>query len=157
MCTAGLCYSEADHLINPPLPGFGAQTPDNRSYNPRVSALDYTLPMRGASFAVCVVSAAAVSPQSTQSEPCWCDGKKAQTYDSQGSQPILCFAVQVKVVGKRLPRKSFALFSPDQDGKCCGALLKSAWAEQHGHFLVEPLVEGQVFRQISLERLRRAG
>jgi len=71
--------------------------------------------------------------------------KKAQTYASQGFQPIMCFAGQVKIAGKRLSRQPFALFSPDQDRKCCGALLKGARTDQHGHFLVEPLQEGRYF------------
>lgn len=101
--------------------------------------------MRGAIVAVCVVSAAAVYPQSNQSDAMMGRWKKAQTYASQGFQPIFCFAGKVKVTGKRLSKQPFALFSPDQDGKCCGALLKSARTDQHGHFLVEPLPEGRYF------------
>src|SRR5262249_42477394 len=110
-----------------------------------LSVLDYTLPMRRAIFAVCVVSALAVYPQSNQSNPMMDRRMKAQTYASQGFQPIMCFAGQVKVAGKRLSRQPFALFSPDQDRKCCGALRKSARTDQHGHFLVEPLPEGRYF------------
>ena len=109
------------------------------------SVLDYTLPMKGAILLVCVVSAAAVYPQSNQSDAMMVRWKKAQTYASEGFQPISCFAGQVKVEGKRLSRQPFALFSPDPNRKCCGALLKSARTDQHGHFLVEPLPEGTYF------------
>ena len=70
---------------------------------------------------------------------------QAQKYASEGFEPISCFAGQVRVEGKRLSRQPFSLFVPDQEPKCCGALLKSAQTDQHGHFLVEPLPEGRYF------------
>jgi hypothetical protein len=103
----------------------------------------YTLLMRGAIFAIFLVSATAAHPQSNQSDAMMARCKKAQTYASEGFQPISCFAGQAKVEGKRLSRQPFSLFASDQDRKCCGTLVKSGRTDQHGHFLVEPLPEGR--------------
>jgi hypothetical protein len=101
--------------------------------------------MKCAILAACFVSAATVYPQSNQSDAMMVRWKKAQAYASEGFQPISCFAGQVKVAGELISRQPFALFLPDQGRKCCGALLKSARTDQHGHFLVEPLPEGRYF------------
>jgi hypothetical protein len=94
---------------------------------------------------VLLVPANAVYPQSNQAEAMMARWKKSQTYASEGFQPFSCFAGQVKVEGKRLRQQPFSLFAPDQNTKCCGALLKSGRTDQHGHFLVEPLHEGRYF------------
>lgn len=105
--------------------------------------------MKGVLFAVFVVSASAVNPQSSQPDAMMARWKKAQTYASEGFQPVSCFAGQAKVEGKRLQQRPFSLFVPDQDRTCCGALLKSAKTDQHGHFLVEPLPEGRYFAKFN--------
>jgi hypothetical protein len=101
--------------------------------------------MKGAIFAVLLLSATAVCPQSNPPDAMMARWKKAQAYASEGFEPVACFAGQVKVEGKRLSQQQFSLFAPDQDRKCCGTLLKSARTDQHGHFLVEPLPEGRYF------------
>ena len=101
--------------------------------------------MKGALFVVFLVSATAVYAQSNQPDAMMARWNKAQTYASEGFQPVSYFAGQVKLEGKRLRQQPFSLFVPDQDRKCCGALLKSARTDQHGHFLVEPLPEGRYF------------
>jgi len=105
--------------------------------------------MRDAIFAVFFVSATGMYPQSNQSDAMMARWKKAQTYASEGFEPVSCFAGQIKVEGKRLSRQPFSLFAPDQDRKCCGTLLKSARTDQHGHFLVEPLAEGRYFAKFN--------
>ena len=104
----------------------------------------YTLPMRSGAFAIFLISITAMYPQSNQSDAMMARWKKAQ-YASERFEPISCFAGQVKVEGKRLARRPFSLFAPDERQKCCGTLLKSAKTDQHGHFLVEPLPEGRYF------------
>ena len=61
--------------------------------------------------------------------------------------PIDCFAGQVKVRGKRIMRQPVSVFLPDDNQKCCGTLVKSARTDEHGHFFVEPLREGEYFAQ----------
>jgi hypothetical protein len=100
--------------------------------------------MRGAILAVFLVSATAAYPQDS-SDAMMARWKRAQTYASEGFEPISCFAGQVKAKGKRLSRQPYSLFAPDEDKKCCGTLLKSAQTDQHGHFFVEPLPEGRYF------------
>jgi hypothetical protein len=70
---------------------------------------------------------------------------KAQKYVGTGFEPIDCFAGQVKVRGKRVTRELFSVSLPDGNKKCCGALVKSARTDEHGHFLVEPMREGEYF------------
>jgi hypothetical protein len=72
---------------------------------------------------------------------------KAQKYTSEGFTPVDCFAGQVKVRGKRVTRESFSVFLPDENKKCCGATVKTAQTDEHGHFLVEPMEEGEYFAQ----------
>jgi hypothetical protein len=101
--------------------------------------------MRSALFAIFLISATAMYPQSNKPDGMMERLKKAQAYASEGFEPVSCFAGQVKVGGKRLSRQPFSLFAANQDRKCCGAFLKSARTDQHGHFLVEPLPEGRYF------------
>ena len=101
--------------------------------------------MKSALLAVFLVCATAVYPQSNQPDATMARWKKAQKYASEGFQPISYFAGQVKVEGKSLRQQPFSLFAPDQNAKCCGALLKSGRTDQHGHFLIEPLPEGRYF------------
>ena len=105
--------------------------------------------MRGAILAVFLLFTTAVYPQSNQSDAMMVRWRKAQTYASEGFEPISCFAGQVKVERKRLSRQPFSVFAPGQDKKCCGALLKSARTDEHGHFLVEPLSEGRYFAKFN--------
>src|SRR5580700_780687 len=55
----------------------------------------YTLPMRAALFVVFLVSATAVYAQSNQPDAMMARWNKAQTYASEGFQPISYFAGQV--------------------------------------------------------------
>jgi hypothetical protein len=101
--------------------------------------------MRGAIFAVLLLSATAGHPQSNRADanlPPW---KQAQIFRSEGFQPVFCFTGQVKVAGKRLSRHPYSLFTPDEEMRCCGTLLKSARTDRHGHFLVEPMPQGRYF------------
>src|SRR5437879_9724261 len=101
--------------------------------------------MRGAIFVLFLVSATNVFLQSNKPDATMEQWKKAQTFASEGFEPVSCFAGQVKVEGKRISKESFSLFAADQGRKCCGTLLKTARTDQHGHFLVEPLPEGRYF------------
>ncbi len=76
---------------------------------------------------------------------------KAQKYVGTGFQPIDCFAGQVKVRGKRVTREAFSVSLPDGNKKCCGTLVKSARTDEHGHFLVEPMREGEYFAQFQFK------
>jgi len=68
---------------------------------------------------------------------------KAQKYVGTGFQPIDCFAGQVKVRGKRVKREPFSVSLPDDNKKCCGTLVVSKGTDEHGHFVVEPMREGE--------------
>ncbi len=72
---------------------------------------------------------------------------KAQKYAAEGFTPVDCFGGQVKVRGKRIMREPFSVFLPDDNKKCCGTLVKSARTDEHGHYFVEPLREGEYFVQ----------
>jgi len=79
---------------------------------------------------------------------------KAQKYAAAGFQPIDCFAGQVRVHGKRIVRQSFSVFAPNIDKKCCGEVLKTARTDEHGHFLLEPMAEGEYFAQFEFKGVR---
>ena len=64
---------------------------------------------------------------------------------SEGFEPVYCFGGQIKSNGKRLRLRTFSLFTPDTDMKCCGTLLNNGRTDQHGHFLIEPLPQGRYF------------
>ena len=70
---------------------------------------------------------------------------KAQKYAAEGFEPLDCFAGQVRVRGKKVRREQFSVFLPDPNKKCCGALMKSLRTDEHGHFLAEPMQEGEYF------------
>lgn len=75
---------------------------------------------------------------------------KAQKYTAEGFNPVDCFAGQVKVRGKRAKKEPFSVFLPD-DKKCCGPLVKSGRTDEHGHFLVEPMEEGEYFAKFEFK------
>jgi hypothetical protein len=76
---------------------------------------------------------------------------KAQKYAAAGFQPIDCFAGQVRVRGKRVTRQPFSVFSPNDNLKCCGTLVKSSRTDEHGHFFVEPMSDGEYFAQFEFK------
>jgi hypothetical protein len=72
---------------------------------------------------------------------------KAQGYTAKGFHPIDCFAGQVRVRQKRLSRQPLAVFRPNAEFKCCGEAVKNGRTDSHGHFVIEPLAEGEYFAQ----------
>jgi hypothetical protein len=76
---------------------------------------------------------------------------KAQKYVGTGFQPIDCFAGQVTVRGTRVTREPFSVSLPDGNKQCCGTLVKSARTDAHGHFLAEPMREGEYFAQFQFK------
>jgi hypothetical protein len=44
-------------------------------------------------------------------------------------------------------REPFSVFLPGDNKKCCGTPVRSARIDDHGHFFVEPLREGEYFVQ----------
>ena len=74
---------------------------------------------------------------------------KAQEYAAEGFNPVDCFAGQVRVRGKRLPRQSFAVFRANAQMKCCGEEIRNGRTDAHGHFVIEPLPEGEYFAQFT--------
>ncbi len=86
--------------------------------------------------------------QPTDSYPRW---TKAQKYAAEGFKPVDCFAGQGRVHGKRIVRQPFSVLATNDDMKCCGKLLKSARTDEHGHFLIEPMSEGEYFAQFEFK------
>ena len=76
---------------------------------------------------------------------------KAQKYAAEGFEPVDCFAGQVRVRGKKIKRETFSVFLPSAGKKCCGSLVKSGTTDGHGHFLVEPMQEGEYFAQFEFK------
>jgi hypothetical protein len=70
---------------------------------------------------------------------------KAQAYEAKGFHPLDCFAGQVRIRGKRLSWQSFSVFRPGGGMKCCGENVGVGRTDMHGHFLLEPLSEGEYF------------
>jgi hypothetical protein len=70
---------------------------------------------------------------------------KAQAYEAKGFHSLDCFAGQVRIRGKRLSRQSFSVFRSGGDMKCCGEKVAVGRTDMHGHFLLEPLTEGEYF------------
>ena len=62
---------------------------------------------------------------------------------------VSCFAGQVRVNGKRLTFRSFEILEPENEGTCCGKLVRKGKTDQHGHFLVEPLDAGQYYAKFN--------
>jgi hypothetical protein len=83
-----------------------------------------------------------------ESYPRWA---KAQKYAAKGIEVLDCFAGQVRVRGKRLREQPFSVFVPNAEAKCCGRLVKRARTDHHGHFLVEPMDEGEYFAQFEFK------
>jgi hypothetical protein len=83
-----------------------------------------------------------------ESYPRWA---KAQKYVGTGFQPIDCFAGQAKVRGKRVTREAFSVFMPNGNKKCCGNVVKRGRTDEHGHFLAEPMREGEYFAQFEFK------
>ena len=72
---------------------------------------------------------------------------KAQEYGAKGFHAVDCFAGQIRIRGKRLSWQPFTIFRPNAETKCCGGIVKNGRTDSHGHFLVEPLAEGEYFAQ----------
>ena len=72
---------------------------------------------------------------------------KAQEYAAKGFNPVDCFAGQVRIGGKRLSSRPFTVFRPSTGSKCCGEIVKNGRTDSHGHFIIEPLAEGEYFAQ----------
>jgi hypothetical protein len=70
---------------------------------------------------------------------------KAKKYTAEGFKSLDCFAGQVRVRGKKITREPFSIFLPNPEKKCCGSLVKSGKTDEHGHFLLEPMEEGEYF------------
>jgi hypothetical protein len=85
-----------------------------------------------------------VAQQAAEMYPRWA---KAQKYAEEGFKSVDCFAGQVKVRRKRIALEPYSIFLPDGSRKCCGTLVRSARTDKHGHFVVEPLQEGEYFAQ----------
>ena len=85
-----------------------------------------------------------MAQQAEQMYPRWA---KAQRYAAEGFTPVDCFAGQVKVRGRRIAQESFSIFLAEGCKKCCGTPIRSAQTDKHGHFVVEPLLEGEYFAQ----------
>jgi len=64
---------------------------------------------------------------------------------SEGFYQVQCFGGQVRVNGKRLTYRSVEVLAPNEDGTCCGKLLRKGKTDQHGHFLIEPLDAGNYY------------
>lgn len=94
---------------------------------------------------VLLCSAALTHSQSNQTDASLARSKQAQIFQSQGFQPVFCFAGQVKIIGKRLSRSPFSVLTANDDMKCCGTPVRSGRTDQHGHFLIEPLPQGRYF------------
>jgi hypothetical protein len=76
---------------------------------------------------------------------------KAQKYATKGIEVLDCFAGQVRIRGKKLKEQPFSVFVPNAEMKCCGRLVKSARTDGHGHFLLEPMDEGEYFAQFEFK------
>lgn len=76
---------------------------------------------------------------------------KAQKYAAEGFKPLDCFAGQVRVRGKKVTRGPFSVFRTDPNKKCCGPLVKNGRTDAHGHFLVEPMQEGEHFARFEFK------
>jgi len=77
-------------------------------------------------------------------EPDYHRANQAHKY-ADGFVGVDCFAGQVKVRGKKFSRQPFSLFAPNEQKKCCGSIVQNSHTDQHGHFLIEPLAEGEYF------------
>jgi hypothetical protein len=86
--------------------------------------------------------------QSHQSDRRW---TQSQKYAANGFEPLHCFAGQVKIRGKQIREQPFSVFVPNGEMKCCGTLLKSGRTDEHGHFLLEPMQEGEYFTQFEFK------
>ncbi|MGB8886288.1 MAG: hypothetical protein WCC87_06160 [Candidatus Korobacteraceae bacterium] len=80
----------------------------------------------------------------------WPCSAHSQSAESQAQQPgefqqVWCFAGQIRVNGKRLTRQPFEVFAAKDNLACCGELIKSSRTDEHGHFLVEPLLAGKYY------------
>ncbi|HZP22269.1 MAG TPA: hypothetical protein VFB04_02410 [Terriglobales bacterium] len=90
-----------------------------------------------------------VAQDNAQTEALYPRMAKAQEYAARGFRPLDCFAGQVRVRGKRLSRKSVTVFRPNAEMKCCGEKITSGRTDAHGHFVIEPLPEGEYFAQFT--------
>ncbi len=81
---------------------------------------------------------------------------KAQEYMAKGFYPVDCFAGQARVRQKRLSRRSLTVFRPNAEMKCCGEAVKNGRTDGHGHFVIEPLAEGEYFAQFEADGIEYA-
>lgn len=63
---------------------------------------------------------------------------------------IYCFGGQVRSNGKRLTFRSYEIVIPNEQGGCCGNLLRKGKTDQHGHFLIEPLPTGTYYARFEI-------
>ncbi|MGA7462962.1 MAG: hypothetical protein WBW69_22195 [Candidatus Korobacteraceae bacterium] len=96
-------------------------------------------------LALLFLSLKAVAQNEAETKAMYPRMAKAQAYEAKGFHPLDCFAGQVRIRGKRLSRQSFIVFRPDGDMKCCGEKAGVGRTDTHGHFLLEPLREGEYF------------
>ncbi len=83
-----------------------------------------------------------------ESYPRWA---KAQKYAAKGVAALDCFAGQVRIRGKKLKERPFSVFVPNAEMKCCGRRVNRAQTDDYGHFLVEPMDEGEYFAQFEFK------
>jgi hypothetical protein len=83
-----------------------------------------------------------------ESYPRWA---RAQKYAAKGVEALDCFAGQVRIQGKKVKEQPFSVFVPNAEMKCCGRLVKRGQTDDHGHFLVEPMDDGEYFAQFELK------
>jgi hypothetical protein len=76
---------------------------------------------------------------------------KAKEHAAKGFEPVDCFAGQARVLGKRIVRQPFSIYAAKEDLKCCGELVRTATTDAHGHFVVEPMSEGEYFAQFQFK------
>jgi hypothetical protein len=76
---------------------------------------------------------------------------KAQEYMAKGFYPVDCFAGQARIRKKRVSRQPLAVFRPNAEMKCCGEGIKYGRTDSHGHFVIEPLAEGEYFAQFEAD------
>jgi len=94
--------------------------------------------------ALLLLSLKSVAQNETQAKAIYPRLAKAQAYEAKGFHALDCFAGQVRIHGKRLSRQSFTVFRSEKD-KCCGDKVGVGRTDTHGHFLLEPLGEGEYF------------
>src|SRR5271154_1841552 len=103
------------------------------------------------SFFLVLVTLLAMPSVAQQMKDMYPHSTKAQKYAAEGFEPLDSFCGQARVRGKRIVRQTFAVFAPNGDMRCCGAVIKTARTDGHGHFLAEPMAEGKYFAQFEFK------